>query len=130
MHGGEFLSAQFGRYLHSEGMQHEVTVPRTPQQNGVAERLNRTLFEKVRSMLINQKVPHAFWVDALTTSVYLKNRSPTSYLDGLTPFEAWKGNKPDVGHLRVYGCDAYICSCAQRRRKLDKSEEVHISWLW
>ena len=53
--GGEFLSVQFGRYLHSEGMQHEVTVPRTPQQNGVAERLNRTLLEKVRSMLIDQR---------------------------------------------------------------------------
>ena len=72
--GGEFLS-EFGRYLRSEGIQHELTVPRTLQQNGVAERLNRTLLEKVRSMLIDQKIPHAFWAGALATSVYLKNRS-------------------------------------------------------
>ena len=106
--GGEFISAQFGRYLCSEGIQHELTIPKTPQQNGVAERLNRTLLEKVRSMLIDQKVPHVFWAEALATSVYLKNRSPTSFLDRQTPFEAWKGKKPDVSHLRVFGCDAYV----------------------
>ena len=50
-------------------------------------------------MLIDQKVPHAFWAEALATSVYLKNRSPTSFLDRQTPFEAWKGEKPDVSHL-------------------------------
>ncbi len=53
--GGEFISAQFGRYLCSEGIRHELTIPRTPQQNGVAERLNRTLLEKVRPMLIDQR---------------------------------------------------------------------------
>ena len=77
--GGEFISAQFGRYFCSEGIQHELTAPKTPLQNGVAERVNRTLLEKVRSMLIDQKVPHAFWAEALATSVYLKNRSPTSF---------------------------------------------------
>ena len=80
--GGEFISAHFGRYLCSEGIQHELTLPKTPQQNGVTERLNRTLLEKVRSMLIDQKVPHAFWAEALATSVYLKNRSPTSFWIG------------------------------------------------
>ena len=91
--GGDFISTQFGRYLCSEGIQHELTIPKSPQQNGVAKRLNRTLLEKVRSMLIDQKVPHVFWAEALVTSVYLKNRSPTSFLDRQTPFEAWKGKR-------------------------------------
>ena len=70
-------------------------------------------------MLIDQKVPHAFWAEALATSVYLKNRSPTSFLDRQTPFEAWKGKKPDVSHLRVFGCDAYVHVSKDERRKLD-----------
>ena len=69
-------------------------------------------------MLIDQKVPHAFWVEALATSVYLKNRIP-SFLDRQTPFEAWKGKKPDVGHLRVFDCNADVHVSKDERRKLD-----------
>ena len=119
--GGEFISTQFGRYLCSEGIQHELTIPKTPQQNGVAKRLNKTLLEKVRSMLIDQKVPHSFWAEALVISVYLKNRSPTSFLDRQTPFEAWKGKKPDVGHLHDFGCGAYVHVSKDEQRKLDSN---------
>ena len=63
--GGEYISTQFGRYLCSKGIQHELTIPKTPQQSEVTERLNRTLLENVRSMLIDQKAPHAFWSELL-----------------------------------------------------------------
>ena len=73
--GGEFTSNEFENYLKSEGVKHELSVPKTPEQNGVAERLNRTLIEAVRGMLIQSKLPQKFWVEALSTAVHLHNRS-------------------------------------------------------
>ena len=73
--GGEYTSAEFTAYLKKEGVRHELTVPKTPQQNGVAERMNRTLVESVRSMLSDAKLPKKFWAEALSTAVYLRNRS-------------------------------------------------------
>ena len=117
--GGEYTSTEFEAYLVSEGIRHEVTIPHTPQQNGVSERLNRTLVECVRTMLADSKLPHRFWAEALSTAVYLRNRSPTKALEGITPFEAWHGRKPDVSALRVFGCCAYVHIPKVERRKLD-----------
>ena len=76
--GGEYTSNEFVSYLKKEGIRHEYTVPKTPQQNGVAERMNRTLVEAVLSMLLDAKLPKCFWAEALATAVYLRNRSPTN----------------------------------------------------
>ena len=105
--GGEYVSTKFEDYFKSEGIRHERTVPKTPEQNGVAECMNRTLVETVRSMLFDARVPHSFWAEALSTAVYLRNRSPTKVLDDMTPFEARMKEKPRVEHLRIFGCDAY-----------------------
>ena len=78
--GGEFTSTEFESYLREEGIKHEYTIPKTPQQNGVSERMNRTLVEAVRSMLVDAKLPHRFWAEALSTAAYLINRSPTPRL--------------------------------------------------
>ena len=80
--GGEYTSNEFVSYLKKEGIRHEYTVPKTPQQNGVAERMNRTLVEAVRSMLSDAKLPKCFWAEALATAVYLRNRSPTNAVQG------------------------------------------------
>ena len=88
--GGEYTSTEFTSFLTKEGIKHELTIPHTPQQNGVAERLNRTLIEGVRTMLADSKLPHRFWAEALSTAVYLRNRSPTKALEGVTPYEAWE----------------------------------------
>ena len=117
--GGEYISTEFNLYLTKEGIKHELTIPHTPQQNGVAERLNRTLIEGVRTMLADSKLPHRFWAEALSTTVYLRNRSPTKALEGITPFEAWSGTKPDVSFLRIFGCSAYAHVPKAERRKLD-----------
>ena len=117
--GGEYTSKEFENYLKSEGICHELTVPKAPEQNGVAERLNRTLVEAVRSMLVDANLPHKFWVEALSTAVYLKNRSPTKAVKDMTPFEAWKNTKPKVGHLCVFGCDAFAHIPKDERHKLD-----------
>ena len=117
--GGEYTSREFTSYLTKEGIKHELTTPHTPQQNGIAERLNRTLIEGVRTMLADSKLPHQFWAEALSTIVYLRNRSPTKVVEGITPFEAWSGSKPNVHFLRVFGCSAYAHVPKVERRKLD-----------
>ncbi len=117
--GGEFTSTEFENYLKSDGVKHELTVPKTPEQNGVAERLNRTLVEAVRAMLVQSKLPPTFWVEALSTAVYLHNRSPTKSVANMTPFEAWTGVKPDVKHLRSFGCIVYAHIPKDERKKLD-----------
>ena len=117
--GGEYTSTEFAAFMAKEGIRHEFTIPHTPQQNGVAERLNRTLIEGVRTMLADSRLPHRFWAEAPSTCVYLRNRSPTKAVTGVTPYEAWSGTKPDVSHLRVFGCSAYALVPKVERSKLD-----------
>ena len=73
----------------------------------MAERLNRTLVETTRSMLLDARLPQSFWAEAVSTAAYLRNRSPTSTLEDMTPHQAWYGQKPGVKHLRVFGSIAY-----------------------
>ena len=115
--GGEYTSKQFDTYLKKEGVRHELTIPKTPEQNGVAERMNRTLIEMTRAMIY--EMPHKFWAEAVNTAVYLKNRSPTAAIPGMTPYEALKGEKPDVSDLKSFGCDCYVHVPKDERRKLD-----------
>ena len=125
---GEYTSTDFESYLKKEGIEHQYTIPKTPEQNGVSERMNRTLVETVRSMLADSRLPHSFWAEALSTAAYLINRSPTKTLDGKTPFQAWYGKKPNVNHLRVFGCSAYIHPRPERREEETGSQgkEVHL----
>ena len=81
--------------------------------------MNRTLIEQVRAMLIDSKLPHKFWAEALSTACYLKNRSPARALDGVTPYQALTGRKPDVKHLRIFGCICYAHIPKDERKKLD-----------
>ena len=98
---GEYSSSQFEEFLKSEGIRHERTIPKTPEQNEVAERMNRTLIEMVHSMLLDSKLPQKFLGEALSTGVYLRNRSPTKAVGEMMPYEAWTQEKPEVGH--------YVC---------------------
>ena len=117
--GGEFTSNEFEVYLRAEGVRHELIIPKNPQQNGVAEHMNRTLVETVRSMLCHANLPHNFWAEALSTATYLRNRSPTKAETEMTPYEAWTGEKPRVDHLRIFGCQAFVHIPKDERKKLD-----------
>ena len=117
--GGEYCSKNFNNFLLTEGVRHEKTVPKTPQQNGKAERMNRTLVENVRAMLSDAKLPQKFWAEAMATCVYLRNRSPTTAILGKTPYEALTGKKPSVNNLKVFGCVAYAHIPNDERKKLD-----------
>ena len=117
--GGEYTSMELENYLKKEGITHQLTVPKTPEQNRVAERMNWTLIASVRSMLADTKLPYKFWAESLSTAVYLRNRSPSVAVKGKTLFEAWTGHKPNVRHLRVFGCEAYAHVPKDERKKLD-----------
>ncbi len=117
--GGEYTSADFQNFLKTKGIRHELTIPKTPEQNGGAERMNKTLMETVRSMLADAKLPQRFWAEALSTAVYLRNKSPTKSVEGMTSFEAWTGKKPKVDYLHVFGCIAYAHIPKDERKKLD-----------
>ena len=97
----------FARFLESEGIIAQYTMPGTPQQNGVAERRNRTLMDMVRSMLTNSNMQMNLWSEALKTAIYLLNRVPSKSVSK-TPFELWKGWKPSLNHIHVWGCPAEV----------------------
>ena len=117
--GGEYTLAEFTAYLKKEGVRHELTVPKTPQQNGVAERMNRTLVESVRSMLSDANLPKKFSAEALSKAVYLRNHSSTTTVQGKTPFEAWTKEKPYVGHFKIFGCLCYAHISKDEQQKFD-----------
>lgn len=118
--GREYVSGAFEQFLKEEGIQHQLTIPYTPQQNGLAERCNRTVVEKARCLLIDADLPKKFWAEACSTAVYLINRSPAKGLSGQTPHEIWSGKKPDLSHLKVFGCRALAHIPKEQRCKWDK----------
>ena len=83
--GGEYISKAFAAFCAERGIAHEFTNPHCPEQNGVAERMNRTIVESARSMLYNARLPQHFWAEAVSTTVYLHNRSPTTALSDKPP---------------------------------------------
>ena len=87
--GGEYTSKEFRNYCSAHGIRHEKTVPGTPQHNGVVERMNRTIVEKVRCMLKMGKLPKVFWGEAIHTACYLINRSPSVPLEFDLPKKVW-----------------------------------------
>ncbi|KAL3623657.1 hypothetical protein CASFOL_032473 [Castilleja foliolosa] len=105
--GLEFVSNEFNTFCREHGIARHKTVRLTPQQNGLAERMNRTLLERVRCMLLGAGVAKQFWGEAVTTACYLINRSPSSAIKFKCPQEIWSGTKPDLKNLRVFGCAAY-----------------------
>ncbi|GAA0159622.1 transmembrane signal receptor [Lithospermum erythrorhizon] len=124
--GGEFNSAEFDEYCKTNGIKRHLTTAYTPQQNGVAERKNRTLMNMVRSMMSGKNMPKKFWPEAVNWSCYVLNRCPTSSVEGMTPQEAWSGNKPSVEHLRIWGCLAHVHVPKPGRVKLDDRSKTCI----
>lgn len=120
--GTEYMNEELQKFCRERGIHHERTVRYSPEQNGAAERLNRTLMERTRSMLSEADLPEDLWGEAVVTANYLRIRSPTAG-GTATPFELFFGIKPDVSHLKVFGCRAYIHIPKQLRRKLDSKAQ-------
>ena len=118
--GGEFINDEFKEHFKDSGIVWEPTVPYTPEQNGLSEVQNRIVMNGVRAMLFDSKLSRYLWSELLYTKVYQKNRSPTSRLKGITPHEAWTGEKPFLGHMRIIGCVAWVHIPKEKRKKLDE----------
>ena len=116
------LAVMFGK---DYGIQFEFTTTYTPEQNGVSERLNRSLVTAARTMLSDAKLPVRFWADAVKTACYLRNRTPIGP-NGITPEEAYSGKRPSVEHLRAWGCVAYAHLAPINRSRNDKMHPVAI----
>ncbi|KAE8711123.1 hypothetical protein F3Y22_tig00110303pilonHSYRG00264 [Hibiscus syriacus] len=117
--GGEYRDSRFRDFCANNGIKMETTVPLTPQQNGVAKRMNRTLNERDRSMRIHAGLPTFLWAEAINTAAYLINRGPSVPLDGGIPEEAWSKKEINLSHLRVFGCISYVHINSVERSKLD-----------
>ena len=116
--GGEFSSNSFIEWLESEGVRHNLTISYTPQQNGVAERFNRTLQERARAMLFGSGLPVRFWEHAMRYASWCINRLPTSALPDMgLPFTALRGKPPNLAMARTFGCMAHVWIPEERRDK-------------
>ncbi|XP_057808926.1 uncharacterized protein LOC131023403 [Salvia miltiorrhiza] len=107
-HGREFKNADFDNFCEMKGITHEYSAPKTPQQNGVVERKNRTLQDMVRTMMKANNIATNFWAEAMNTAYYIINRVYLRPKTSSTPYEIWRGRKPSVKHLHIYGCTCYI----------------------
>lgn len=107
--GGEFTSHLLRNHLASQGIQHQLSCPSTPQQNGLAERKHRHLTELALSMMFQIKVPFKYWVEAFYTANFVSNLLPSSAVNFLTPHELLNKSAPDYSFLRVFGSACYPC---------------------
>ena len=98
----------------------------TPQQNGVAERMNITLLEKTRAMLKTVDLAKSFWAEAVNTACYVINRSPSTTINLKTPMEMWTGKPVDYSRLHVFGSPVYVMYNDQERSKLDPKSKKYI----
>jgi len=117
--GGEYDSSQFKEFCSENGIRMIKTVPGTTEQNGVAERMNRTLNGRARCMRIQSRLPKVFWADAISRTAYLINRGPSVPLDYQLLEEVWSGNEVNLSYLKVFGCASYILLNSNSRDKLD-----------
>ena len=135
--GGEYVVKKLQEYFHLHGIEHTTTQAHTPQHNGIAERVNRTLFEMARCMLQHAKLGSEFWVRAVSTAAYLINRTRTvdwtragagAGAGGrlVTSEEAWSGVRPSVKHVRVFGSDCFVHVPDAGRGKLDAKAQPAI----
>nr|AAZ28937.1 polyprotein [Phanerochaete chrysosporium RP-78] len=122
----EYTEGKFRAYAESRGIIIRTTAPYSPAQNGVAERLNRTLMERARAMLIARSLPKFLWQEAWAYACYLRNRTPTRALSGKTPYEALWGQKPDVRAARDFGTPCWVLVPENRRDKLAAKSERYI----
>ena len=117
--GGKFNSQSFITYCEEHEIKHELSCPRTPQQNGVVERKNRTLQEMVRTMINEYDLPQYLWAEAVNTSCYISNRVFFCKNTSKTSFEIYYSRKPNVSYFKVFGCKCFVLNTKDNLGKFD-----------
>ena len=118
--GGEFFNEDLKDYCQQHGIHHRSSTSYTPEQNGRAERTNRTVLEGIRSLLIDSQLLLPYWGLAAETFVYLKNRSPHAALYRTTPYQVWFNRIPDLQHLHVFGYECWMFIPGEIRKRQGK----------
>ncbi|GJT71963.1 putative ribonuclease H-like domain-containing protein, partial [Tanacetum coccineum] len=117
--GTEFKNKEMNQFCERKGIKREFSVARTPQQNGVAERKNRTLIEAARTMLADSKLPTTFWAEAVNTACYVQNRVLVTKPHNKTPYELFLSRKPALGFMKPCGCPVTILNTIDHLGKFD-----------
>ncbi|GKB58690.1 putative ribonuclease H-like domain-containing protein, partial [Tanacetum coccineum] len=121
----EFKNKVMDDFYREKGIKREYSVARTPQQNGVAERRNRTLIEAAKTMLADSKLPTTFWAEAVSTAYYVQNRVLVVKPYNKTPYELFRSFKPALSFMRPFGCHVTILNTLDSLGKFDgKNDEV------
>ncbi|GBN40564.1 Retrovirus-related Pol polyprotein from transposon TNT 1-94 [Araneus ventricosus] len=116
--GLEFVNEQLDTYLANSGIFHENTIPYNSESNGKAERANRILLERARSLLYESELPLKFWAEAINFSTQVSNVTPRKGKERI-PLETWIGKKPKLNYLKKFGCVAYFHVPKVMRHKFD-----------
>ena len=111
------------KFCEEHGIKRHFTVRRTPQQNGMAERLNQTIGEITRCIRLNVGLSKIFWAKAMNMACYILNRSPRAALDGKVAEEVWTGKEVDYSLIRIFGYPAYVHIPIEERSKLDSKSK-------
>ena len=106
--GGEYTSAEFNSHLAEHGTLRNLTVHDSPQSNGKAERLNRTLAEHARALLFDAGLPKFLWGEAILYPAWLRNRTTSKNTPGSTPHERGTGQKPNLGNVPCFGATCWV----------------------
>ncbi|GJY89648.1 ribonuclease H-like domain-containing protein [Tanacetum coccineum] len=117
--GTEFKNREMNQFCEKKGILRQYNVARTPQQNGVAERKNRTLIEAARTMLADSKLPTTFWAEAVNTTCYVQNRVLVVKPHNKTPYELFHGRTPTLSFMRPFGCHVTILNTIDHLGKFD-----------
>nr|KAJ0185610.1 hypothetical protein LSAT_V11C900471260 [Lactuca sativa] len=125
-HGTEFRNSTLEEFCDHKGIEQNFSAPRTPQQNGVAERRNRTLIEAGRTLMIHAGLPMSFWAEAVNTACFTQNRSLIHRIHKKTPYEMLKNRKPDASFFHVFGCICYILNQRDPRSKFEPKADKGI----
>ena len=117
--GGEYINNKFKEYLINHGITQQTSAAYTPEQNGLAERINRTILNKVRALIYHANLPKYLWGEAVLAATYLYNRTPHSSLNYKTPYEVKYNRKPDISNIRTFGSICYYKNKQTGLKKLD-----------
>ena len=120
--GGEYRNREFEKFLIEAGIQHLVSPPYTPSQNGLAERMNRTIIEYARCILEDSHLGKEFWGYAVLTAAHSHNRLPSRSHSNISPLEHWTGKQPEIGHLRVFGATACVHVPGEKSRSYIRNQ--------
>ena len=124
--GMEFVNTDLQHWLGQHGIHFRSSAPYSPQQNGTAERYNRTVADLIRAMLIGKKLPKVLWGTAALHATYLRNRAYTQRIPDQTPMERWCNKRPNVANLQEFGTPVSILDESNTKDKLDARGKIHI----